>query len=318
MSRTLVRVPNWLGDFVMSLPALEAIRASDQVSSMGVWARPPLDSIVSIFFDEEVSILTDDEIPKRSSWDLLVLMTNSFGSALRGFRSGIGRRVGYRTEMRGVLLTDSIPLPPRGQLHHSVEYLRLAELAGIGHDLEEEHEAALPLPLAEGSAERHLAVFPGARYGPAKLWPAERFGSVAGELSGRTGLRPVFYGSRAEEGTARKAATECEGAALRIGLPLPELASSLLSAGLALGNDAGGTHLASALGVPSVVVFGSTSPDWTAPIGQTPHRVLSVPPECSPCYRRECRLAAPGDVPPCLDAVSSDMALSAAMELLGH
>ncbi len=296
--KLLVRAPNWLGDLVMSMGALTGIaKGRDEVS----YCLPAnLLPLVGVFLPGSEALPSGEPIP-RGRFDSLLLMTDSFSSAWAGFTAGIPERIGHSGQFRRLLLTHPVrPLPGRNH-HHSIDYERLAEEAGF-------HPAA-PTP-APGpcSGEKHLAVFPGAAFGRAKMWPS--MPEAAGLLARRTGLAVVFYGSSSEAGQLMEMASGVDGSIVRAGLPLDELAARLSCAMLALGNDSGGAHLAASLGVPTVVVYGSTSAVWTAPLGRSV-RIVKGRAACSPCFRRTC----PEDSMECFSTICVEDVVKAAMDI---
>jgi heptosyltransferase-2 len=214
------------------------------------------------------------------------------------WRSGAARRIGYRHELREALFTESLPRAARGDLHLSREYLAL----GGGLGASETPVPVLPAPpggvraaarlLAEtGLGERRFAVLgPGALYGPAKRWPPERFVAVGAALRG-AGLAIAVCGSAAERAAAEGVAASIgEGAVALAGrTDLPALAGVFARATGAVCNDSGLAHLAAAVGVVTVAVFGSTSSAWSAPLGPRV-RVVQRAPVCSPCFQRTCRV----------------------------
>ncbi|MBN1433713.1 glycosyltransferase family 9 protein [Candidatus Fermentibacterales bacterium] len=308
MSRALVRVPNWLGDLVMSLPALRAAEGHPG-SKTRFWGTGVAGELLPLFFPQ-TPVVDARERPGSAEHDLVVLLTGSFRSALEAFRTRIPRRIGYRGELRSPLLTEALPVRKRGSVHHWQEYRELISHAGLIDAGANPDHATFPSCIVEPSGSEHIAVFPGATYGRAKLWPAERFAEAAAKLSARTGLEPVFYGSRSERELLERAAAGCHGSRVVHGASLSEVCGRLARARLALGNDAGGIHLASALGVPCVAVFGSTDPRWTAPLGEK-SAVVSSPAPCSPCFGRNCRIAPRERIPPCLDSVGVGSVLEA-------
>lgn len=267
------------------------------------WAHRRVADILPVFLPGN-RIIDSRQLPERGAFDSLVLMTDSFSSAWAGFRSGIPARIGHGGQFRSALLTETLPLPAGRGSHHSLDYANLARAAGA------DVRHLDPVPLA-GGGEPHVAIFAGAAYGPAKRWM--RFPSVAASISKETGLKPVFYGSASEDGYLNDLAREAgASSSVAAGLPLPELCSRLSDAVLAVGNDSGGMHLAAFMGIPSVVLFGSTAPVWTAPAG----RIVSIIESelgCSPCFRPRCGR---GDVPPCLDSIGAGRVLDAAMLIL--
>lgn len=205
--------------------------------------------------------------------------------------------------MRGLLLTQGIDRPPDRCHHHSADYANLAIAAGASG------KAAALEPIVEPEGEPHTAYFAGARYGSAKMWP--RFGELARRIFESTGLPSVFYGSPEEDSALRIIASGVPHACVRTDLTLSGLASCLLSAELTAGNDSGGVHVSALLGIPTVTVFGSTSPVWTAPMGKFTVAVSSEH-ECSPCFKREC----PSGIPVCMNDISTEEVFSECMGLI--
>lgn len=293
--RLLVRAPNWLGDLVMSFDALGGLAsafpgtcfmAADRVSGL----LPPL--------FPGIEVLPAGRMPS-GRFDALLLLTDSFRTALEGFLARIPERTGRTGQFRAPLLTRRLP-PARRDRHHSEDYVELASALG-----------AAPAPPAAPPRREpdHLAVFTGAAYGPAKRWRG--FEEAAAEAADALGTEAVYYFSRGEGPQAEAAAGR--GLAVRTGLSLPGLCESLRGAAAALGNDSGGVHLAAFLGIPTVAVFGSTSPVWTAPRGRAVS-IVSASLPCSPCFRPAC----PGRaLPECLASISPERVARAVRELAG-
>jgi heptosyltransferase II len=300
---TVVRVPNWLGDSVMALPAIAALRRvfPDTV----LWSHPRVSGLFEIFLPG--IRLVADRRPCKSEFSRVILMTDSFSSAMQAFLSGIPERTGRRGQFRRLLLTRSIsPLPLRNR-HHSSDYIELADAAGASGPW------TLPAPSLIPAGPAHAALFAGARFGSAKRWGG--FIELATRLHDRLGLPVVLYGAPEEGRELQETSAAMPFASVETDLDLAGLSSRLARAVLAVGNDSGGVHLASALGVPTVSIFGSTSPVWTAPMGAASASVSpSTRPDCSPCFRRSCPRAAS---PPCLALVSVDAVMDACSGLPG-
>jgi heptosyltransferase-2 len=256
---------------------------------------------------------------RAARFDAALVLPPSFSSAWAAFRSGAHLRVGFAQEGRSLLLTRAARRPARGDLHLSREYLQLAAalearevpLPILGVDAGAAREAAALLARA-GLQERRFAILgPGAAYGPAKRWSAERFAALGRQLAAR-GLAVLVCGSASErvvcEGVAAAAGTEARSLAGVTGLPVQ--GALCARAALAVSNDSGLAHLAAAAGAPTVVVFGSTSSAWTAPLGPRV-RVVQRAPVCSPCFARGCAIGYA-----CLGAVEVAMVTSAAGELV--
>lgn len=286
----------------MSMEALSGLSTSP--GGAGFWAHGRVSGLLPVIFPD-VPVIDSRSLPRRGEFSRLLLLTDSFRSAWMGFLSGIPERTGHGGQMRDLLLTRRVRPPSDRSHHHSLDFERLARAAGSG-------PARVPVPVLPAEMPPHIAVFPGAAFGPAKRWRG--FAEAAGIISTRTGLPAVFYGSSGEAALLSEICSASgEGSSAAAGLPYPELCAGLAGARVALGNDSGGMHLAALLGVPSVVVFGSTSPAWTAPAGGGVAIVRADGFACSPCFRRRC--PAGGD-PACLGSITVDTVVTAASTLM--
>ena len=302
----VVRLPNWLGDTVMALPALVALRAARPdalVALVGYWAplltgQGVADALLGYPRDRR----------KRGSLagalramrpDAAVLLPNSFESALAARRWGARVRLGYDTDMRGLLLTHLLELPvPRR--HQIDEYAGLLEAAGIVMAStvptwklvgDEDSDSAVTALLAEVTrdADRPLVgLHVGAAFGSSKQWAPEAFAELAGRLRDR-GLQPVLLGGPLDAAMAARisalAAGELPSTVGRDRLAmLPRLLSRL---SCLVSSDTGVAHLAAALGVATVTLFGPTDPRLTAPRGRAGSYLEGAAP-CAPCFLPRC------------------------------
>jgi heptosyltransferase-2 len=304
--RIVVRTPNWLGDTVMALPMLAALRAAEpgaRITLVGRWAPLLAGQEVA-----DVLLLYPKPLAARRQLahalaaerpDLAILLPNSIESALAAWIWRAPRRLGYAADGRGPLLTDPIPLPsPR--LHQVDEY------AALLHPLGAAEAAAVPVWKLPGSepAEREVdqlladaALEPdaplvglhlGAAFGSSKLWPPEAFGRLARQLTG-AGFRPVLLGAAEDtESAAAVAAAAAAPVASLVGRDRPALLPRLLSHLRCLvSGDTGVAHLAAAVGVATVTLFGPTDRRLTAPRGPAA-RVLDRAVPCAPCFLPTC------------------------------
>ena len=303
--KCLVRMPNWLGDCVMATPLLAALRAAYPESSITAMCRGGVAALLerdpaidTIFRFKRHSLLSRDssevvESLRSGQYDVALLLPNSFSSAWLAWQAGIPRRIGYTNWARAMLLTDKVRLPRRSE--HLVEsYMRLLTPLGVppskeGTRLfvgEEERQAA---------AERFGVVAPaigfnvGAAYGPAKRWLPERYREVgAALLEADPSLTLLFFGDSSmrslidevTSGLSERARNLAGETSLREYMALLTLCERFVT------NDSGPMHMADALGVQTVALFGSTSPERTGPYNGS--RVLYADVVCSPCYRRTC------------------------------
>jgi lipopolysaccharide heptosyltransferase II len=295
--RILIRSSNWLGDAVMSAPAIRAIkngRPDAQVTIVAparialMWKLvPEVDAIIPLPNGSLLS--TVQLLRRRSHFDVAILFPNSLRVALESRLSGIPRRVGYRGHWRKWLLNQSVPEPrrPGPPEHHSLRFLRMANECGA-----ETSNVQRPTPNAQiGVADQALKIglCPGAQYGPAKRWLPERFAEVAAKISAQSSAQWILFGTKNDAAIGDQiAAAIGDHCVNRIGqTTLDELIDELRECRLLLTNDTGTMHLAALLGVPVVAMFGSTEPRLTGPLGNG-HIVLRHHVECSPCFLREC------------------------------
>lgn len=306
MSGTLVFAPNWVGDTVMALPVLEALAAAGRRTV--VLARPHLEPLLELCpaVDGIVARRGDEAATlaelRRGGFAEAVLLPNSFRSAWLTRRAGIPRRFGYRGNWRAPLLAPAVPRPA-GRRAQIEDYAGL--LAAMEVDPPPDWVPRLELPAADREAGRALVertglagdgpligLFPGAEFGPSKRWPWRRFAELARELRRRlpaarililVGPNETWLGVRIHEESGH--VHPLAGPDLDLG----RLARLLANLDVLVTNDSGPMHLAAAVGVPCVALFGPTDPRRTAPAGDG-HRVLYTDRWCSPCFRRHCPL----------------------------
>lgn len=312
--KILVRATNWLGDAVMSLPALRTLRARFPEAEITVLARP----WVAALYEGERSI--DRVIPlavasgprdwaakwklgralRRENFDLAVLLPNSFESAAIVWLSGARRRIGYARDGRSSLLTDAIDPPkpgetPRHERYYYPELLRRAGLIDALPQIDAIHFDSLDAARTRGKAAFAaraisgpvIGVNPGAAFGGAKRWLPERFAEAARQLAERHGATVAIFGSASERELCGQVAAACGGVNLAGETTLREFIDMTAACLLCLANDSGAMHIAAAVAVPSVTVFGPTDETATGPTGPTA-RLVREPVDCAPCKRREC------------------------------
>jgi len=320
--RILIRSSNWLGDAVMSVPAVRAIkhgRPDAQVTIAAPEKITPMWKLISEV-DAIIPLLNDSLLPvvsllkRQPAFEVAILFPNSLRVALESWLSGISRRVGYRGHWRRWLVNQTMAQPrkPAPPEHHSLRFLRIARECGA-------ETSSIQAPTANAApAIAHQALkiglCPGAEYGPAKRWLPERFAEAAAKISARSSAQWILFGTKkdAEIGDQIVAAIG-DHCVNRIGrTTLDQLIDELRECRLVLTNDTGTMHLASLLGVPVVAIFGSTEPRLTGPLGNG-HIVLRHHVECSPCFLREC----PIDFR-CMKAVSTQEAADAVLSILGE
>jgi heptosyltransferase II len=318
--RILIRGSNWLGDSIISMSAVRAIKAGRPDAQITVVAPekiapvwklvPEVDEVVSLTSRSLFSAIR--LIRGKTPFDVAILFPNSLRAALEVWWAGVPRRVAYRGHHRRWLLNQIIPERPSfGPVAHQVlHYLQIAREVG---GLSEPSIGPMFLPRASlNRATAKIGLCPGAEYGPAKRWLPERFAEVAVAISAERQAQWILFGtsSDAEIGATIEASVgfHCIN---RIGkTTMNELIAELRECDLLLTNDTGTMHLATILGVPVIAVFGSTEPHLTGPLGDARH-VIRHQVECSPCFLREC----PIDFR-CMNAVTVDEVVQTVSSML--
>ena len=313
--RILVRATNWIGDVVMTLPALEALREGFPEARITVLARPWVRAIleahpaVDRVLDHDkgqgpvrgfLGVLDTARRVRQAGFDMAVLFQNAFEAALIVWLAGVPVRMGYDTDARRCLLTHPVSRKsaPRGvhQVEYYLEILRTMGWNGKVRDpriypAERDRAKALDLLVQKGVGpdERILGIAPGAAFGPAKRWPADRFARVADLAAKAWGMRVLILGSEGDAEACRAVASGMAGEPVNLcaGTTLGEAVAVIERCSLFVTNDSGLMHVAAALGVPTVAVFGSTDPVATGPRGS--HAcVVRSPVDCAPCLKTVC------------------------------
>jgi len=351
--RILIRGVNWLGDAVMTTPAL--LRLHEKFPGANItlltpekladlWQNHPVvDQTIS--FSPGESLFAVAQKLRSENFDLALVLPNSPRSALEVFLARIPRRVGYTRPWRNFFLTQAVAPRPEAvkmrkrsvaeikQLvaadvsrrqtsvtrvltataaHQIHEYLHLVAALGANPEplapqlfvTPEEVEAIKKKFGLEKLSGPVLGLNPGAEYGPAKRWPAERFTAAAQQIQSKINCTWLLFGGKNDEATATQiqsaignppsfhsgAASRQSATNLAGKTTLRELMALLKLCRVLLTNDTGPMHVAAALGTPVVVPFGSTSPELTGPglPGDPRHHLLKSDAPCSPCFLREC------------------------------
>ena len=336
--RIVVRLPNWLGDIVMAMPALVAIRRHFVGAALAVAAPSAfaglcramtgVDEVIGLDGRGVRALAAHAEALRAGRFDTAILLTNSFVTALAVRRAGIPERWGVRRDFRGPLLTRGVRRPRPAERHHSLYYVALVHALGIRSPPEHlvlrtdaaARDAARALLVARGwnATDPLVALAPGAAYGGAKRWPAEHAAAAIAALDAR-GVRTVLVGAGAD----RDAARAVESALAARGAPtvrplnvvgdtdLAGLMGLFDACRLIIANDSGAMHVASAVGRPVVAVFGPTDESATAPIG--PHTIVRHDVWCRPCLLRECPLDHG-----CMRGIDGDAVVRAALPWLAQ
>ncbi|MDD5712980.1 MAG: lipopolysaccharide heptosyltransferase II [Smithellaceae bacterium] len=336
--RILIRGTNWIGDVVMTLPAIAAIRRTYPEAHIAVLVKPWVAEVMRICpdVDEVITFASPgrhDGVAgkfrlagelKERGFDMAILLQNAIEAAIIVRLAGIPTRAGFNSDARGALLTHSVQrtaaIRKLHQIHYYLEMVKALGCVSAGSDVSlrpgEDYRALADEVLATHKmtgARKLIGIAPGATYGPAKKWYPERFAAVADALADECGAHVILFGSKADqESTAavQKAARhhflDLAGATnLKTAMAL------IASCDLFISNDSGLMHVAGALNIPTVAIFGSTNPVATSPVGEKSivvHR--DVP--CSPCLKKTC----PKDFI-CMDLITLADVLDPARRLIG-
>ena len=308
--KILVRATNWVGDAVMSLPALRALRERFPDAEISILAKPWVADLYGRepFCNRLIPYTAADLNSKWQAarslrnygFDCAILLQNAFEAAALAFVARIPERIGYARDGRGPLLTRAVAVPGSGEIprHERFYYLELLRRAGIIEKIPENDPIRLDGAAAAravgldrfrkaGLGETVIGVSPGAAYGTAKRWLPERFAEAANRVA--QGAAVAIFGSKDERALCETVAQSIRGPVHNFAgeTSLGEFIEMAAACRAYLTNDSGAMHIASALGVPTVAVFGATDDVATGPTGPLA-RVVREPVECSPCLKREC------------------------------
>jgi heptosyltransferase II len=319
--KLLVHAPNWIGDAVLALPALQRLAKSPGYE---IWVAAR-DWVSNVYTGEEFLAGTislprpftyshlrraASEIRKHS-FDAGLLMTNSFITAFLFALARIPARWGYACNGRRFLLTRSAPFPPPLPRRHQLEFYQDL-ITALGFPPQKADFSLTVRPEEKSQAQEFLShrginwekpvviLNPGAFYGPAKRWPPDYYAHLSDLL--QTKAQVVVTGSTAEMPLAEEIREKTKPAPVIITgeTDIRSLAGILNLADLCVSNDSGPMHLANAVKTPVVALFGPTDPAVTRPF-QSPSSYIQKKPVCWPCSYREC----PFDHR-CMKAVSPD------------
>jgi heptosyltransferase-2 len=312
--RLLVRGTNWLGDAVLMTPALLALRQGFPRARIVLLAKPPVAELLQTHPSIDETILYHNpgihagiggmwrlaKLLNARQFDLAVLFQNAFEAALIAAVAGIPRRYGYPTDGRWLLLTDRVAQTANVRKRHEVEYylelLRpmgfpiLSQAPALYTTPGEDRDAAARLESLGATPGRPIiGLNPGSTYGTAKRWVPQRYAEVVERLATEYNAYVLIFGGRGEEPLGNEIASmlTVPHAVLSGRTTVRELMALIKQCRLLLTNDSGPMHIAGALDVPVVAVFGPTNPLTTGPFGPG-HELVRQPVECSPCLLREC------------------------------
>ncbi len=316
--KLLIRATNWVGDAILALPALRAVRSKFPDAHISVLARP---YVADIYRGQGVSdeLIAYDPIAEHRGWsgrnklianlrskhfDVALLLQNAFDAAWLAWRAEIPERIGYARDARRVLLTKAIAVPKPDEIppHEKFYYLELVRRAGwldalpqADHitlqvsDSARQHAAQTLIDAGSRPRARRIAIGAGASYGSAKCWPPESFAEWANRFLAQNDADVILFGTAAEAPVSNAIIANMRRKPIDLTgkTAIADLPALLSQCHLFLGNDSGAMHVAAAVGLPVVAIFGPTDPFGTAPV--TPRcTIVQQKPYCSPCFLRRC------------------------------
>lgn len=334
LSKILIRGTNWIGDAVMTLPAVNSIRAAFPKAHLAVLAKPPVTDIYRMFspadeiipydskFDNPLGVLRLAHKLRKKKFDAAILLQNAIEAAIIARAAGIPVRAGYNSDGRGFLLTHAVRRTENiFRVHQINYYLEMVKALGCKDVDNTLHLEAYVSPAnAREVLKQYLprntrgivGIAPGATYGPAKKWLAERFAAVADRLSMDLNAQVVLFGGKMDQDTAGEVCRQAGTNLINLSgkSTLTESIYLISQCRLFISNDSGLMHVAGALNIPTVAIFGSTNPATTSPAGEKTVLVHKNV-ECSPCLKKTC----PTDFR-CMTLITVDDVVAAANTLL--
>lgn len=309
--KIIVRSPNWIGDAVLATPFIKALRAKFPYAYIAVLSKPwvydiwkantYIDEIIEYKNTSSAGFLKIVKEIKNKKFDTSIILPKSFSSALMMFLAGVNERVGFATEGRGFLLNKKAAFANEKRLNHMLE-----EFIDIGREIglefkdkepyisidkdDEIHGELILLSNGVSSRDKIVGVCPAAAYGPAKRWFLERFIEASRKIIKKHHVKILLFGSKAEADLIKKIKDNIEKDAIALAgqVSLGEMCAILKKCRFVLTNDTGPMHVAAALKIPTISIFGSSSPAWTSPIGKK-HIVIYKKVKCSPCFEKTCK-----------------------------
>ena len=333
IGKIFIRATNWIGDAVMTTPAMGAVRAAFPQAEIVVAANPVVTELLCHHPDCDRLLPYDKKGAHRGiggllrfcgeirkeRFDLAILFQNAIEAAIMTTLAGVPRRAGYTTDCRALLLTHRVWGWRRARrLHHTDYYLNMLAGLGIvgGHGrlllrCTEEERSWARTQLGDGF---WVAINPGATYGSAKRWFPERFAAVADAIAADFSARILLIGGPKEDRIGGEVAAKMRAQPLNLAgrTSVRQLMALLSQCGLLVTNDSGPMHVAAAFDVPIVAIFGSTDHTTTSPLSSS-CRIVRQPTDCAPCLKTEC----PTDHH-CMTAVSVTQVVDAIGRLLSR
>ena len=343
IERIVVRGTNWVGDAVMTIPALRRLRQLCPNAHITLATRAWAEGLFAgaDFLDDLLvhqgsglrSVVQQVSQWRKRNYDLAILFPNSLETALVASLARVPMRIGYATDGRQRLLTHPLALPEWRESKHEVfYYLKIvAELEWFVNQeqsfLDTQPDGSLAVSDTRKAAARNflrtrgvkedkrvVALCPGSINSRAKRWPAERYAALADLLIDELGAQVLLVGSNAETEVSLDVSRHMRNQPIVLTgqTDLAQLVAILSVMDLLVTNDTGPAHISSALGRPTLVIFGPTNPLTTRPFSPF-GEIVREPPDCAPCMLRDCPIDHR-----CMTAITPTDVFSRARELLSE
>ena len=312
INKILIRGTNWIGDAIMTLPAVESIRATYPAAHIAMLVKPWVADIYKLFSNLDEIIIYENKYDnpagvfklaqklKDKKFDLAILLQNAIEAAIIALAARIPLRAGYDSDARGLLLTNRVKRTEKiKKVHQTDYYLEMVKALGCIYVSREMHmETKINLTDArnvlhkyveEESGKNIIGIAPGATYGPAKKWFPERFAEVADKLAEKFAAQVIIMGGKSDGDVAQEVVKLAGTKLINLSgkTTLQEAVYLISQCRVFISNDSGLMHIAGALNIPTVAIFGSTNPVTTAPVGNK-SVIVRHEVSCSPCLKKTC------------------------------
>ena len=311
INKILIRGTNWIGDAVLTLPAVASMRATYPNAHIAMLVKPWVADIYKLFsnldeiiiyenkFDTPAGVLRLARKLKKENFDLAILLQNAIEAAIIALAAGIPWRAGYDSDARGLLLTNRVRRTEEIKRVHQIDYyMDMVKALGC---VSVNREMNLKTKISPSDARDVLCKFlpeskktligiaPGATYGAAKRWFPERFAEIADMLDKNFSVQGIILGDKADGKTAQEVQKLARTELINLSgkTNLWEAIHLISQCRLFISNDSGLMHIAGALNIPTIAIFGSTNPFTTAPMGNK-SVIVRKEVSCGPCLKKTC------------------------------
>jgi heptosyltransferase-2 len=312
INKILIRGTNWIGDAIMTLPSVASIRATYPKAHIAMLVKPWVADIYKLFSDLDEIIIYENKFDnaagvfrlaqklKGEKFDLAILLQNAIEAAIIAVAARIPLRAGYDSDARGLLLTHRVRRTQEIKNVHQIDYyLEMVKVLGcvpVNREIHMETKInlldarnVLRKFIPEETKKMIIGIAPGATYGPAKKWFPDRFAATADKLSEKFSAQVIIMGGKADGETAQEIRKLARAQLIYLAgkTTLREAIYLISQCSLFISNDSGLMHIAGALNIPTIAIFGSTNPVTTSPAGNKSIIVRQEVP-CSPCLKKTC------------------------------